>query len=120
MTGDLEIIKEQENRVTDESVEATRRMVQMLEESQKSVLEAHGVEINKVEAGLDDTKQAEEQSSQKEKWCGLGCLMPWNRRKKVEDVEETKSESSKDGSVVASRRPSASGGTSSSGQYIQR
>ena len=109
MTDDLAIIKEQ-NRVTDESVESTRRMVQMLEESQNSVLEAHGVEINRIEAGLDDTKQAEEQSSQREKWCGLGCLMPWNRRKEVEEV----------GSVVNSQPPSASGGTSSSGQYIQR
>ena len=115
MTDDLAIIKEQ-NRVTDESVESTRRMVQMVEESQNSVLEAHGVEINRIEAGLDDTKQAEEQSSQREKWCGLGCLMPWNRRKKVEEVEK----SSKEGSVVASQPPSASGGTSSSGQYIQR
>ena len=96
--------------MTDESVESTRRMVQMMEESQKSVLEAHGVEINRIEAGLDDTKQAEEQSSQREKWCGLGCLMPWNRRKEVEEV----------GSVVNSQPPSASGGTSSSGQYIQR
>ena len=129
MTDDLARFKEQQNRVTDESLESTRRMVQMVEESQDAgtktieALETQGEQLNRIEKGLDDInadmKQAEKHITQMEKWCGL-CLMPWNRRKKVKDVDESKWESSKDGSVVARQPPSGSGGATSSGPYIQR
>merc|ERR1712111_115653 len=49
------------------------------------------------------------------------CLMPWNRRKKIKDVDDAKWEKSKDGNVVK-RQPNAvsSGTTDGSGPYIER
>ena len=127
MADALERFKEQQNKVTDESLESTRRMVQMVEGSQEAgtktieMLETQGEQLNRIEKGLDDInadmKQAEKHITQMEKWCGL-CLMPWNRRKKIKDVDESKWETSKDRSVVSRQPPSE--GTTSSGPYIQR
>ena len=127
MADALERFKQEQNRVTDESLESTRRMVQMVEESQDAgtktieMLETQGEQLNRIEKGLDDInadmKQAEKHITQMEKWCGL-CLMPWNRRKKIKDVDESKWETSKDGKVVSRQPPSE--GTTSSGPYIQR
>ena len=128
MADALERFKQEQNRVTDESLESTRRMVQMVEESQDAgtktieMLETQGEHLNRIEKGLDDInadmKQAEKHITQMEKWCGL-CLMPWNRRKKIKDVDDSKWETSKDGTVV-SRQPPTEAGASSSGPYIQR
>ena len=127
MADALERFREQQNKVTDESLESTRRMVQMVEESQTTgaktieMLETQGEQLNRIEKGLDDINadmnRAAKDITQMEKWCGL-CLMPWNRRKKIKDVDESKWESSKDGKVVSRQPPSE--GTTSSGPYIQR
>merc|ERR1719342_1458531 len=52
-----------------------------------------------------------------EKWCGL-CLMPWNRRKEIKDVDDSKWETSKDGTVVSRQPPTET--NTNSGPYIQR
>ena len=127
MADALERFKQEQNRVTDESLESTRRMVQMVEESQDAgtktieMLETQGEQLNRIEKGLDDInadmKQAEKHITQMEKWCGL-CLMPWNRRKKIKDVDDSKWETSKDGTVVSRQPPSEV--NNSSGPYIQR
>ena len=80
--------KQRQNEVTDESLESTRRMVQMVEESQSAgtktieMLENQGEQLNRIESGLDninaDMKEAEKHLTGMEKWCGL-CVMPWNR-----------------------------------------
>ena len=130
MADALERFKQEQNRVTDESLESTRRMVQMVEESQDAgtktieMLETQGEQLNRIEKGLDDInadmKQAEKHITQMEKWCGL-CLMPWNRRKKIKDVDDAAYEKvTKDGTVVTRQPPGASQGASSSGPYIQR
>ena len=113
--------------MTDESLESTRRMVQMVEESQDAgtktieMLETQGEHLNRIEKGLDDInadmKQAEKHITQMEKWCGL-CLMPWNRRKKIKDVDDSKWETSKDGTVVSRQPPTET--ATNSGPYIQR
>ena len=87
MTDDLQRFKEQQNRVTDESLESTRRMVQMVEESQDAgtktieMLETQGEQLNRIEKGLDDInadmKQAEKHITQMEKWCGLCHFSKW-------------------------------------------
>merc|ERR1712241_1502053 len=102
-------------------------MVTMMEESQQAgtktieMLENQGEALNRIEKGLDDINadmnRAAKDITQMEKWCGL-CLMPWNRRKKIKDVDESKWETSKDGKVVSRQPPSE--GTASSGPYIQR
>ena len=85
------------------------------------MLENQGEALNRIEKGLDDInadmKEAEKHITQMEKWCGL-CLMPWNRRKKIKDVDDSKWETSKDG--VVSRQPPREPAASSSGPYIQR
>jgi len=128
--SDLERFKRQQNTVTDASLESTRNMVNMMEESNTTgaktieMLENQGEQLNRIEKGLDDInadmKQAEQHITQMEKFCGL-CLMPWNRRKKIKDVDDAAYEKvTKDGSVVTRQPPGASQGASSSGPYIQR
>jgi len=128
--SDLERFKRQQNAVTDASLESTRNMVNMMEESNTTgaktleMLENQGEQLNRIEKGLDDInadmKQAEQHITQMEKFCGL-CLMPWNRRKKIKDVDDAAYEKvTKDGSVVTRQPPGASQGASSSGPYIQR
>merc|ERR1711971_226509 len=95
--SDLERFKRQQNAVTDASLESTRNMVNMMEESNTTgaktieMLENQGEQLNRIEKGLDDInadmKQAEQHITQMEKFCGL-CLMPWNRRKKIKDVDD--------------------------------
>jgi len=128
--SDLERFKRQQNAVTDASLESTRNMVNMMEESNTTgaktieMLENQGEQLNRIEKGLDDInadmKQAEQHITQMEKFCGL-CLMPWNRRKKIKDVDDSAYEKvTKDGTVVTKQPPGASQGASSSGPYIQR
>jgi len=128
--SDLERFKQRQNAVTDESLESTRRMVHMVEESQAAgtktieMLENQGEQLNRIESGLDninaDMKEAEKHLTGMEKWCGL-CVMPWNRRKKIKDIDDSKWETSADGTVIK-KQPGAgtdqSGG--SGGPYIQR
>ena len=88
------------------------------------ILETQGEQLDRIEKGLDtvnaDMREAEKHITQMEKWCGL-CLMPWNRRKKIKDVDDSKWETSKDGNVVRRQPPASDGaGASSSGPYIQR
>jgi synaptosomal-associated protein 25 len=56
-----------------------------------------------------------------EKWCGL-CVMPWNRAKKVKDIDDSVWESRGDGTVV--RKQPGQGNDQSDaergGPYIQR
>jgi len=128
--SDLERFKAQQNAVADASLDSTRRMVQMTEESQAAgtrtieMLEQQGEQLHRIEGGLDtinaDMKEAEKHLTGMEKWCGL-CVMPWYRRKKIKDVDDSKWESSKDGTVV---KKQPEGGSSSNpdggGPYIQR
>ena len=127
--SDLERFKVQQNIVADESLESTRRMKQMVEESQAAgvktieMLETQGEQLNRIEGGLDninaDMKEAEKHLTGMEKWCGL-CIMPWNRRKKVKDVDEGRWEEDKDG-VVRTRQPGPGQPAQlPDGPYIQR
>merc|ERR1712173_157598 len=125
--SDLERFKRQQNEIADESLASTRRMVEMVENSQDTgaktieMLENQGEALNRIEKGLDDInadmKEAEKHITQMEKWCGL-CLMPWNRRKKIKDVDDSKWETSKDGTVVSRQPPTET--NTNSGPYIQR
>jgi len=127
--SELESLQLRANTVTDESLESTRRMIGLCEESQSAgtktieMLEQQGEQLDRIEGGLDninaDMKEANKHLTGMEKWCGL-CIMPWNRRKKVKDVEETW-EKKKDGVTVRQPgRASADTGDAGSGPYIQR
>jgi len=128
--SDLERFKAQQNAVADQSLESTRNMVRLVEESQAAgvntinMLEQQGEQLNRIEGGLDninaEMKEAEKHLTGMEKWCGL-CVMPWYKRKKIKDVDDSKWETSKDGTVVK-KQPGASegSGAGNGGPYIER
>ncbi|GAU94949.1 hypothetical protein RvY_06645 [Ramazzottius varieornatus] len=81
------------NKTTDESLESTRRMLGLVEESQEvgvrtmENLYKQGEQLDKVEENLDkmnqDMKEAEKNMEQMEKCCGL-CVCPWNKSRNFE------------------------------------
>lgn len=102
------------SRVTDESLESTRKMVTLCEESQEIgiktlvMLDEQGEQLDRVEEGMDrinaDMREAERHLTGMEKCCGL-CVCPCYRNKrfkKTSDYEKTW-KSSEDGRVVNSQ-----------------
>jgi len=129
--SDLEQLQRQANAVTDDSLESTRRMMALVEESHETgartmvALNEQGEQLDRIEGGLDkineDMKQAQKHLTGMEKWCGL-CVCPWNRAKKIKDVDDAIWENKGDGTVV--RKQPAGGNdrmdAERSGPYIQR
>jgi len=93
--SELDQIHLQINKTTDESLDSTRRMVGMMEESHtvgaKTMenLYRQGEQLDKVEDNLDtmnqDMREAERNMEQMEKCCGL-CVCPWRRRRNFEKM----------------------------------
>jgi synaptosomal-associated protein 25 len=85
------------NQRTDESLEGTRRMMLLCEESKEAgiktlvMLDDQGEQLERVEQGLDtintDMKEAEEHLQGMEKCCGL-CVLPWNKHDDFEKNPE--------------------------------
>eukprot|EP00088_Acartia_fossae_P070707 TRINITY_DN9542_c0_g1_i3.p1 TRINITY_DN9542_c0_g1~~TRINITY_DN9542_c0_g1_i3.p1 ORF type:complete len:229 (+),score=72.90 TRINITY_DN9542_c0_g1_i3:42-689(+) len=129
--SDLEQLQLKANAVTDESLESTRRMMRLVEESHDSgaktmeALNQQGEQLERIEGGLDkinaDMQQAQKHLTGMEKWCGL-CVCPWNRAKKIKDVDDSIWENKGDGTVV--RKQPGKGNDQSdaerNGPYIQR
>lgn len=110
MKSELENLQMQANAKTDESLESTRRMLAMCEESQdvgiKTIvmLDQQGEQLDRIEEGMDqinqDMKDAEKNLEGMEKCCGL-CVLPWKRMKNFEkggDYDKTW-KASEDGKV---------------------
>ncbi|XP_018590821.1 synaptosomal-associated protein 23-like [Scleropages formosus] len=124
------------NQVTDESLDSTRRMLQMAEETQQTgqktaiMLGEQGEQLNRIEQGLDqigeDMKIAEKNLTDMSKCCGL-CLCPCNRVKTSDKgykrAMTADSDASK-GGVVSSQptgiRNGQPGQQTASGPYIKR
>jgi synaptosomal-associated protein 25 len=93
MRSELQEIQMQSNLVTDESLESTRRMLALCEESQdvgvKTIvmLDNQGEQLDRIEEGMDqinqDMRDAEKNLEGLEKCCGL-CVLPWKRSKNFE------------------------------------
>jgi len=135
---ELESLQLKANQVTDESLESTRRMISLCEDSRGAgaktieMLEHQGEQLRRVEGNIDsvneEMRQAEKHLTGMEKWCGL-CVCPWNRTPRVRDMDATwgKAES-RSGAVNSSQPrggavPDASGLPSSSSGgagYIKR
>ncbi|XP_041809537.1 synaptosomal-associated protein 23-like isoform X2 [Chelmon rostratus] len=113
------------NQVTDESLESTRRMLQMAEESKQTgvntmvMLDQQGEQLKRVEEGMDqinqDMRQAEKNLTDLSKCCGL-CVCPCDRVSSIEHDSRYKrtwgmgggeGEGDSNGSKVVSRQPSA-------------
>ncbi|KAF2360309.1 Target SNARE coiled-coil domain [Trinorchestia longiramus] len=83
--SELEQLQYDCNRVTDDSLESTRRMLALCEESKEAgirtlvALDDQGEQIERIEEGMDqinaDMKEAEKNLSGMEKCCGL-CVLP--------------------------------------------
>lgn len=90
---ELEEIQQQCNQVTDDSLESTRRMINMCEESKEAgirtlvMLDEQGEQLDRIEEGLDqinqDMRDAEKNLEGMDKCCGL-CVLPWKRGKSFE------------------------------------
>ncbi|CAH8502056.1 unnamed protein product [Dicrocoelium dendriticum] len=88
---ELELLKMRMHKTTDESLESTRRMVQLCDESQKTgaatmqQLQSQGEQLREVDRNMDeihhDLRQAEQNLEELDKCCGL-CVLPWKRSKK--------------------------------------
>lgn len=90
---ELEELQLQMNTATDESLESTRRMLSMCEESKDAgirtlvMLDEQGEQLDRIEEGMDqinqDMRDAEKNLEGLEKCCGL-CVLPWKRSKNFE------------------------------------
>eukprot|EP00128_Syssomonas_multiformis_P001889 Colp12_sorted_trinity150504_noHs@16752 len=119
---------EKADQTTDESLESTRRMRQMAEESRQmgantlATLDEQGKQLDRVEKDLDkinaDMKMAEKELHQMEKCCGL-CVCPWNKPKKVQE-NEVFSEKSKTGNVISKQPGPQKKGDKPEGAMIKR
>ncbi|XP_006810170.1 synaptosomal-associated protein 23-like isoform X1 [Neolamprologus brichardi] len=134
------------NQVTDESLESTRRMLQMAEESKQTgvntvvMLDQQGEQLSRVERGMDqinqDMRQAEKNLTDLSKCCGI-CVCPCDRVSSIENDSRykrtwgtggTEGENDADGSKVVSMQPSGVrngqavqvNAAGPSGPYIQR
>jgi len=123
---ELESLQLKANQTTDESLESTRRMIALCEDSRGAgvktieMLEHQGEQLNRVEGNLDgmnaEMKTAEQHLTSMEKWCGL-CVCPWNRTPRVRDMDATwgKGEVGKQAPVSIQPRPGTSSGPSGGG-----
>lgn len=95
--SEVEDIQMQSNQVTDESLESTRRMLAMCEESKDAgirtlvMLDEQGEQLDRIDEGMDqinkDMKDAEKNLEGMEKCCGL-CVLPWKKGKNFEKGSE--------------------------------
>ncbi|XP_046648088.1 synaptosomal-associated protein 25-like isoform X4 [Daphnia pulicaria] len=95
---ELQELQMKSNQVTDESLESTRRMMLLCEESQdvgaKTLENLHGQgeQLDRIEEGMDqinaDMKEAESNLAGMEKCCGL-CVLPCNKSSQFKEDEGT-------------------------------
>merc|ERR1719210_2055654 len=86
---ELQDLQLQANAKTDESLESTRRMLALAEESKDAgirtlvMLDEQGEQLDRIEEGMDqinqDMKDAEKNLEGMEKCCGL-CVLPWKKQ----------------------------------------
>jgi len=93
MRNELSSIQMQMNQTTNESLESTRRMLGLCEESKEAgirtlvMLDEQGEQLDAIDTGMDrinaEMRDAEKNLEGLEKCCGL-CVLPWKRTKNVE------------------------------------
>ena len=116
----LEDLQLKAHQVKKESLDSTRRMVQLCAASQSAgektieMLEHQGEQLNRIENGMEtmnsEMKEAEKLITGMEKWCGL-CVCPWNRPAKIRDVDGTWSNKNRNGEPVSNQPTSDRPGT---------
>ncbi|VDM31657.1 unnamed protein product [Hydatigera taeniaeformis] len=91
---ETELLDRQIDDATEESLDATRRMMAMCEEAKEAgistlvMLDDQGEQLDRINEGMDqineDMKDAEKNLDDLNKCCGL-CVLPWNKRKGKSD-----------------------------------
>ncbi|CAF0987671.1 unnamed protein product [Rotaria sordida] len=91
--NDLSSVQMQMNETTNESLESTRRMLGLCEESKEAgirtlvMLDEQGEQLDAIDSGMDrinaEMRDAEKNLEGLEKCCGL-CVLPWKRTKNIE------------------------------------
>ena len=136
MRADIMAMRERGDQITDESLEATRRILGTAEETQDVgiktlvMLDEQGEQLDRVEDALDDInvdmREAERNLTNLEKCCGL-CVCPGGRAKSFEKSDAYKkayTPGSKD--QVVTKQPGGSNGNGRQqkdggpGGYVQR
>lgn len=117
MRMELQRMQRRADEVTDESLESTRRMLALAEETQDTgiktlvALDEQGEKLNRVEENLDqinaDMREAEKNLTGLEKFCGL-CVCSCRRKQDFESSEQYKK--------AYSKGDSSGGGAGSSGR----
>ncbi|PIK62902.1 ovarian synaptosome-associated protein 25-like, partial [Apostichopus japonicus] len=114
MRSEIEELQMKANQTTDESLESTRRMLQMSEESKEDAirtlvaLDEQGEQLDRVEEGMDqintDMRDAEKNLMGMEKCCGL-CVCPWKKMRNFEKGDDYKQtwSGNEDGKVSSSQ-----------------
>jgi synaptosomal-associated protein 25 len=133
MRNELSSIQTQMNQTTNESLESTRRMLTLCEESKEAgirtlvMLDEQGEQLDAIDSGMDrinaEMRDAEKNLEGLEKCCGL-CVLPWKRTKNVEkSAAYSKTfKGNEDGKVNSSgpRQVVAQNGMGPGSGYIQR
>ncbi|XP_005987963.1 SNARE_SNAP25N and SNARE_SNAP23C domain-containing protein [Latimeria chalumnae] len=115
MRSELEEIQQRGNQITDESLESTRRMLQMTEMSKDAairtlvMLDEQGEQLDRIEEGMDhinqDMKEAERNLTDMAKCCGL-CACPCVKLKNFEAGDAYKKVWGNNQDGVVSSQPS--------------
>lgn len=131
MSNEVRDLQGQMNQKTDESLESTRRMVAMCEETTTvgartlDNLNEQGEKLDRVETGMtkinQDMKEAEKNLEGLEKCCGL-FVLPWKKCKKVKEDARWKGKDDEDGKVAdeAPRKQVGPNATDSQAGFITR
>ena len=135
MRTELQRMQRQADETTNESLESTRRMLQMAEETQDVgiktlvTLDEQGEKLNRIEENLDtinaDMRQAEKNLSGLEKFCGL-CTCCWKKQKNFEKSDayrrgfDNDSSSGGRGGGGGGKQRGGDPGPQSEGGYITR
>lgn len=125
MRMELQRMQRKADEITDESLESTRRMLQLAEETQDTgiktlvTLDEQGEKLNRIEENLDsinaDMREAEKNLSGLERFCGL-CTCCWKKKKDFEKTEQYKrGYDSKDSGPSKSRSNQSAGPSGSAG-----
>ncbi|KAL5285304.1 SNAP25 family protein [Megaselia abdita] len=95
---ELEELQYKAHTVTDESLESTRRMLALCEESKEAgirtlvALDDQGEQLDRIEEGMDqinaDMREAEKNLSGMEKCCGI-CVLPCNKSQSFKEDDGT-------------------------------
>ncbi|CAF1496531.1 unnamed protein product [Rotaria magnacalcarata] len=133
MRNELSSIQMQMNQTTNESLESTRRMLALCDESKEAgirtlvMLDEQGEQLDAIDSGMDrindEMRDAEKNLEGLEKCCGL-CVLPWKRSKNVEkSAAYSKTfKGNEDGKVNASgpRQVVGQNGVGPGSGYIQK